>query len=166
MNRFVQAFALVVLLCTAHIYSASAQTGWSKWQIGVNGGIMVYQGDLTPSDLGSYKTMKPTFGAYISRVLSPSLLLRTNLAVGKLYGDDAKYSSPAWRQERNYKFTTPVTEVSELLVWNISGNSSNELGQRFSPYVFGGLGVSFLNIKRDTTAFNAHYFASSTSLVN
>ena len=166
MNRFVQAFALGVLLCTSHIYSASGQTGWSKWQIGVNGGIMVYQGDLTPSDLGSYKTMKPTFGAYISRILSPSLLLRTNLAIGKLYGNDAKYSSPTWRQERNYNFTTPVTEVSELLVWNISGNSSNELGRRFSPYVFGGLGVTFLNIKRDTSEFNAHYFASNTNLVN
>src|SRR6185295_7593793 len=109
------------------------------------GGIFVYQGDLTPSDVGSYNTVKPTFGLYVSRVLNPSLLLRTNLALGKLYGNDGKYNSPEWRKQRNYRFTTPVTEISELLVWNMLGNNSNELGHRFSPYVFGGLGVTFLN---------------------
>lgn len=166
MNHPVQAIVLLVLFFIGHIPDTGAQMNLSKWQVGVNGGIFVYQGDLTPSDIGSYNTIKPTFGLYVSRILNPSLLLRTNLAVGKLYGDDAKYIAPIWRQQRNYKFTTSVTEVSELLVWNMFGNNSNELGQRFSPYAFGGVGVSFLNVKRDTSRFNTHYFATATNLVN
>jgi hypothetical protein len=83
-----------------------------------------------------------------------------------LYGDDSKYNTPVWRQERNLKFTSPLTEISELLVWNLLGNTGNQRGHRFSPYVFGGAGISLLNIKRDTSQFNTHYFASLTNVVN
>jgi hypothetical protein len=166
MNHPIQALALVVLLFITGISGTQAQIDLSKWQVGANGGIFVYQGDLTPSDVGSYKTIKPAFGFYVSRVLNPSLLIRTNVAIGKLYGNDSLYDSPKWRQQRNYNFTTPLTEISELLVWNMAGNNSNELGQRFSPYMFGGLGVSLLNINRDYSKFNDHYFASATNILN
>lgn len=166
MNHPIRSVALIIFLLTASVAGAQAQTNLSKWQVGLNGGIFVYQGDLTPSDVGSYNTAKPALGLYISRVLNPSLLLRTNLTLGKLYGNDANYDNPAWRRQRNYRFTTPVAEISELLVWNMLANNSNELGQRFSPYVFGGLGVSFLNITRDTSKFNTHYFAAETNIVN
>src|SRR4051812_3153604 len=105
MNQLLRAIAMVVLLFIA-TPETRAQMDPAKWQVGVNGGIFVYQGDLSPTDVGSYKTAKPSFGIYISKVLNPSLLLRTNLAVGKLYGNDAKYSDPVWRQQRNYKFTS------------------------------------------------------------
>ena len=166
MNTFFQSLASIAILFITGMPGAGAQIDLSKWQVGVNGGIFVYQGDLTPSVLGSYKTMRPVFGGYVSRILTPSLLLRTNLAFGKLSGDDAKYSDPEFRQHRNYKFTTPVTEISELVVWNMKSNNSNELGQRFSPYAFAGLGVSFLKINRDYSQFDDHYFSSSTDVTN
>jgi Domain of unknown function (DUF6089) len=166
MKRFIQSVTLIVLLFIAGQPGASAQINFNKWQVGVSGGIFVYQGDLTPTDYGSYKTIKPVFSGHISRILNRSLLLRTNVAVGKLYGNDAKYSNPEWRQYRNYSFTTPVTEISELLVWNMKSNNGNELGLRFSPYAFAGLGVSFLNVKRDYSQFDERYFAGSTSIIN
>jgi hypothetical protein len=151
------------------IFSASAQTITSnvpKFEIGASLAAFVYQGDLTPSDIGSYKTIKPAVGLYVSRVLNSSFLLRTNIAIGKLYGNDAEYNSPSWRKERNYSFTTPVTEISELLVWNMFSNNGNELGQRFSPYMFAGLGVSLLKINRDYSRFNSSYFSAATKLLN
>ncbi len=166
MTQTIKAVAFIALLFIAGTNCIKAQLDFSKWQIGVNGGIMIYQGDLTPSDIGSYKTIKPTFSLYISRILNPSFLLRTNVAFGKLHGNDAKYNSPVWRQERNYSFITPVTEISELLVWNMFGNNSNELGQRFSPYAFGGVGVSLLKVNRDYSNFNQHYFATATGITN
>ncbi|MCW3089123.1 MAG: thrombospondin type 3 repeat-containing protein [Ferruginibacter sp.] len=166
MKHPIQSIAFTVALFLAGISSARAQSGAAKWQVGINGGMLIYQGDLTPSDMGSYQTAQPVFGLYVSRVLNPSFLLRTNLAVGKLYGNDAKYDSPIWRKERNYKFTSPIAEISELLVWNMFDNNGNELGKKFSPYAFGGLGVTFLRIKRDTSNFNTHYFAAATNLVN
>ncbi|MEP7110398.1 MAG: DUF6089 family protein [Ferruginibacter sp.] len=166
MNYTIQAIVFIAFLFITSIPGTQAQVSLNKWQVGVNGGIFVYQGDLNPSDLGSYKTIKPAIGVYVSRILNPSFLLRTNLAVGRLYGNDASYSSPAWRQQRNYNFTTPLVEISELLVWNMFSNNSNELKQRFSPYVFGGLGLSFLRINRDFSKFNDHYFARSTNILN
>lgn len=147
-----------ILLLVGSIGMANAQRDLSKWQIGASGGVFVYQGDLTPSTLGSYKTLKPTLNLFAARILNPSFSLRTNLALGSLKGDESKYSSPAYRKQRNLSFSTPVTEVSELLVWNMFGNSGNEIGNRFSPYIFGGIGVSFLNITRASN-INKDYFA-------
>jgi opacity protein-like surface antigen len=136
---------------------ASAQLNLSNWQVGINGGVFVYQGDLTPSTLGSYKTLKPTLSVYISRILNPSFILRTNLTFGKLKGDESKYSSPAYRKQRNLSFTSPVTEISELLVWNMFGNNGNEIGNRFSPYLFSGVGVSFLKVNRSSNLNKAFF---------
>ncbi len=163
MGKQNKAGVFTILFIIGCLGIAKAQINVSNWQVGVNGGIFVYQGDLTPSTLGSYKTVKPTLSVYVSRILSPSFLLRTNLAVGQLKGDEAKYSSPAYRRQRNLSFTTPVTELSELLVWNMFGNNSNEIGNKFSPYLFGGVGVSFLSVKRASN-LNKSYFTNEPTV--
>jgi hypothetical protein len=164
MKKSIQAALLISLLLFGARPFSYAQPDLSHWQIGFNAGLFIYQGDLSPSHFGSYKTMKPGLAVYASRILSPSFILRTNLALGSLKGDDAKYSSPEWRQQRNFNFTSPVTEVSELLVWNIFKNNGNEAGRRFSPYLFGGAGVSFLKVKRDYSKLNAAYFEDESRL--
>ena len=164
MTRSVQTSVLISLLLVGTIPFSYAQLDLSNWQVGVNAGMFIYQGDLTPSRFGSYKTMKPGFGLYVSRILSPSFILRTNLALGRLKGDDAKYDSPEWRQQRNFNFTSPITEISELLVWNIFKNNSNEVGRRFSPYLFAGAGISFIRVNRDYSNFNGAYFSEESDL--
>ena len=164
MTKLIQAPALISLLLFGIIPFAYAQLDLSNWQAGVNAGMFIYQGDLTPSRFGSYKTMKPGLGIYLSRILNPSFILRTNLALGRLKGDDAKYDTPEWRQQRNFNFTSPVTEISELLVWNILKNNSNEVGKRFSPYLFAGAGIGFIKVKRDYSNFNTEYFGDGSDL--
>ena len=149
------------LSCTC----AYSQLNLSKWQVGVNAGIFIYQGDLTPSPLGSYRTLSPGFGLYVSRILSPSFILRTNLSRGSVKGADAAYSSPWWRKERNFKFSSRVTEISELLVWNILRNNSNEEGRKFSPYLYGGAGVSILKVRRDYSGINMAVFAENNQVM-
>ena len=153
-------FALCIS-CTC----AYGQLNLSKWQVGVNAGIFIYQGDLTPSPLGSYRTLSPGFGLYVSRILSPSFILRTNFARGSVKGADGAYASPWWRKERNFKFSSPVTEISELLVWNIFRNNSNEEGRRFSPYLYGGAGVSILKVGRDYSGMNMTVFAENNEVM-
>jgi opacity protein-like surface antigen len=155
--------AVAIFLSTTS--NSNAQLNLSRWQVGINAGVFVYQGDLTPETLGSYKTLKPGWGLYISRILTPSFLLRTNFAAGQLLGSDARYGSPAYRQQRNLRFTTPVKELSEMIVWNMFGNSSNEVGNRFSPYLFGGIGVNFLNIDRSSN-LNKSYFVNEPNVTN
>lgn len=154
-------FTIVALMASIHI--ANAQLNLDKWQVGINGGVFIYQGDLTPSALGSYKTMQPAVGLYVSRILNPSFILRTNLAFGKLMGADASYKNPAYRRQRNLSFSSPVTEISLLFVWNMFGNNGNQIGNRFSPYVFGGTGVSFLNVSRSSN-LNKTFFANEPNV--
>jgi hypothetical protein len=147
--------ALVFFFSSSSIYG---QITTPKWELGINASAFIYQGDLTPSKLGSFKTITPGFGIYVNRILNESFSLRTNLAVGELKGDDSKYSSPAWRRQRNLKFSTPVYEISEMLVWNILGTNYDRTNTGFTPYLFGGVGYTFLHIRRDASGFNTHYF--------
>lgn len=136
-----------------------AQQSSGKWMVGINGGAMIYQGDLAPSSLGSYKTPSFTVGIAAVRILNSYFAVRANAVFGKLRGDDAQYSSPEWRQYRNLIFVTPVTEFSAQLQWNPFGNNSNELGMKVTPYLFGGAGVSFVNISRDYSKLDTAVFS-------
>lgn len=137
----------------------NGQVDLSKFEVGVNFSTYLYQGDLTPTANSSFKTPRFGFMVYANRALSSSFSLRTSLAVGSIKGDDGKFSDPSWRQQRNFAFRSPVLEISELLQWNVLGKNSGKLLGGFSPYLFGGLGVSFLNIQRDLSRYNAEYFA-------
>jgi hypothetical protein len=154
-----KAGVFTILVIIGSMDFCSAQLKLSNWQVGVNGGVFVYLGDLTPSPLGSFKTLQPTGTLYISRILNPSFILRTNLVYGLLAGNESTYSSPAYRQQRNLSFSSPVKEVSELLVWNMYGNNNNEIGKRFSPYLFGGAGLSFLRVSRSSN-LNKSFFVN------
>ena len=142
-----------------------AQTAFSKFEIGINAGTFIYQGDLTPSRLGAYRTLKPDLTIFVNKLINPTFSLRTSLSFGKLKGDDSKYSIPEYRQQRNFLFKSPVFEVSELIVADLLKNNLTRQYPRLSPYVFAGIGFSFLNINRDWTRFNAEYFSAETSTI-
>lgn len=148
---------LIILITSSFLH---AQIDLSKYEVGLSGGVFVYQGDLTPQRLGSYKTLKPQFALHVYRILSPAFSVRLNVNRGKLYGNDAKYNNPEWRQQRNFNFTTPVTELSLQGVWNILQARS----PRFSPYLFAGAGISFLKIKRDWSNMDPAVFGESSDV--
>lgn len=153
---------VVALLLAAVSVQAQPKTPY-KWMVGINAGVMIYQGDLTPSDFGSYKTPSATFGIHVSRILNPYFAIRAGLIFGRFRGDDSAYADPSWRRHRNLMFSSPVSELSAQVVWNPFGNNSNELGQRITPYLFAGAGFSNLNIKRDFSRFDTTVFNYKTS---
>jgi hypothetical protein len=155
MNPFLPKGIGVILLLSYPFFEMNAQVGSNKLQVGLAGGVFVYQGDLTPSALGSYRTLKPTVNLFVNRIVSQSFSLRTSLFYGGLMGNDAAYKTPDWRQQRNLAFKTKNLELSELLVWNAWTSQ-----HRFAPYLFGGIGLSLLNIKRDWSKFNGEFFTS------
>jgi hypothetical protein len=153
--------AAITLLITTVAATVSAQQSY-KWVLGVNGGAMVYQGDLAPSAFGSYKTAALTGGITLGRIINPYFAVRASAVFGKLEGDDAKYSEPSWRQSRAFNFSTPVTEFAAHFLWNPAGNNSNEMGFRVTPYLFAGAGVSFFNINRDFSKMDTTVFRLSS----
>jgi opacity protein-like surface antigen len=157
---------VIVILFSAVFLSSNAQQSGYKWMVGVNAGAMIYQGDLTPSSKGSYKTPSFTFGISAGKILNSYFAVRANAVFGKLRGDDAAYDNPAWRKSRSFNFSTPVTEFNAQLLWSPYGNTNHETGQRFTPYLFAGAGVSFVNISRDYSMLDTTVFAFGSKQQN
>jgi opacity protein-like surface antigen len=139
-----------------------AQYNPSKWEMGINAGALIYQGDLSQSSLGYTNCLKPAAEIWVSRSFDPYFSLRANLLRGSLYADESTYAGPAWRTHRNLAFNTPVTEVSVALVWDVRGKTYREGMQKFSPYLFAGAGFALLNVHRDWSRFDTNYFNSNT----
>ncbi len=142
--------------------NSSGQSRMSNLEVGFNLGTFIYQGDLTPERFGSSKTPGYQFSFFANKILSNSFSLRANLSVGKLKGDESLYAHPAFRQQRNFSFKTPVIEFSGLLVWDIlkkNFDATKHSGWR--PYIMAGPGLSFVHIKRDWSRFNSEYFAGT-----
>jgi opacity protein-like surface antigen len=154
---FTKSITTATFICSAMLMQA--QVTQSKYILGINAGTFIYQGDLTPSAIGSFKTPGLVAGINGSRYLTNKLALRLDLNFGKLRGDDAAYDNPSWRRQRALAFKTPATEVIGSVVWDAFG-----IERKFSPYLFAGIGYSFLKIKRDYSSFNQEYFASEPNV--
>lgn len=155
---------LLAIAFTTHFSSVSAQNKGS-YEIGINVGTLIYQGDLNNTALGSIKNLKPAIGVYVNKELDAYFSLRANLLYGKISDDESQYSSPSWKQQRNFKFSTSVTELSTVLVWNFLGDNGVRDYSKFSPYVFGGVGISLLNVKRDWSGINRTAFDDKSSAI-
>jgi opacity protein-like surface antigen len=155
--------ALIAFITVYASVTVYAQIDNPKYEFGANLGFLVYQGDLTPEKLGSFKTQKFSFGLHASRLLSQSFSVRANLLIGKLKGNDGLYDNPEYRKQRNFNFTSPVTELSAQLVWNVTRKNYADKG--FSPYLFAGAGFSLIKTSRDYSNINTTYFDPETSEV-
>lgn len=157
--------AIAVCIILSGVHKMYGQKATNNLELGFNLGTYIYQGDLTPAALGSYKT--PGWGMMIfaKKQISNPFSVRANLAYATLKGDDAKYLHPAWRQQRNLNFKSRVIELSGLLVWDILPKTVNQtVSPRFIPYMFGGLGLSFLKTRSDWSNFNQEYFAAEPNV--
>lgn len=131
------------------------------YEFGLNLGRMVYQGDLTPSPIGSFRTSRTSFGITAARILPMSFSVRASFVHGGLAGNDGIYSSPAYRQQRNFRFTSPVNELAAQLVWSYPGVP--RYGKGFSPYFFAGAGISMFRVRPDASGFNAEFFGTEAA---
>src|SRR5262245_42242263 len=152
MNRVLKEVIAVYLFFYVNSPALHSQTSNPKFQFGVGAGIFVYQGDLTPSASGSYKTLRPVINLLATKFYSSSFSVRGNVAFGSLKGDDARYEKPEYRQQRNFNFHTPLLEITGIGEWNLLGR--NYISKGFAPYVFAGIGYSFLRITRDWSRLN------------
>ncbi len=160
---FKQTFLTV--LCYGLGSPLNAQLDFTKFEIGASMGTYIYQGDLTPAALGSWRTAGFRLGIWGSKMLTNAFSVRIQLARGSVTGDDAIYAHPEWRRQRNFNFTSPVTELSALLVWDGLRKDFGQSRLPLSPYLFAGAGFAFLNIKRDWSNLNASYFSETDNAV-
>ncbi|NOT51390.1 MAG: hypothetical protein HOP10_08955 [Chitinophagaceae bacterium] len=161
MKRIPSLKALIAVIAICSISKTYSQD--HKYEFGLNLGFTVYQGDLTPEKFGAFKTQKFAVGLHVSRILNQTFSIRGNLLISTLRGDDAVYAQPEYRRLRNFNFTSPVVELSCLLVFNITAQNYADKG--LSPYVFAGGGLAYLNIKRDWSRLNRDYFNAQNHIL-
>ena len=131
--------------------------------VGLNAGIYVYQGDLTPERIGSFRTLQPGFSFFAKKPINHFLAARIHMSIAKLKGDDSRYTKPEFRQLRNFYFTTPVKEFSAQLVWNILGKNYEDQG--IMPYVFSGAGISLIGVKKNYSRMDTKFFGESSDVI-
>ncbi len=152
----------IFIIVQINVSQAYSQTNLTGWQLGFNFGGAVYQGDLSPSIFGSYKSIGPIFDINVSRYILPGIKLRSSLTIGQLSSDEGKYSMPLYRRQRNLSFTTSFTEISETVHYNFLEDKFSLTHPLFSPYVFAGVGVSFLNVNRNAANVNKAFLLIET----
>lgn len=150
------------VICSSITLPVQAQTNQQQYEVGIQTGPFIYQGDLTPSALGSFKTWTNSIGINGSKILNASFLVRGNLFFSKLRGNEALYSHPEYRQQRSFNFSTPLVELTGQLVYNPLARNYADRG--LAPYVFAGAGFNYLNIKRDWSNMNTEYFNSESAV--
>ncbi len=152
----------IVLSCILFIACKSYAQFYKDMSVGLNAGAYIYQGDLTPERIGSFRTIQPGFSLFVKKPITNFLAARIYMSFARLKGDDSRYSKPEYRQQRNFYFTTPVKEFSAQLIWNIRGRNYDDHG--IMPYVFSGAGVSLVNIKKDYSRMDSSVFGKSSDV--
>ncbi|MFY7900190.1 MAG: DUF6089 family protein [Chitinophagaceae bacterium] len=154
MNSLIKSTAAIAALTTISTISFAQKKDLPPIEIGLGLGTLVYQGDLTRSFAGSFKQATPALQLYARKPLDAYFSVQLGVTTGKISEDEARYTNIAWKQVRSFSFTNSVTEVAALIHWNIYGENSYENYRRLNPYVFTGVGATFLNIQRNYSRTN------------
>jgi|GEM_PF-1209264 len=132
-------------------------------EIGISAGPLVYQGDLSPSPAGAWKTARPALSAQATRITGARSALQASLLLGGLRGDEARYPSPAYRQERSLAFRTRVLELSAGGRWAPLGGFD---GSRLvTPYLTGQTGLALLRVRPDASGMNGSFAPTENAAI-
>ncbi|MEO6131434.1 MAG: DUF6089 family protein [Saprospiraceae bacterium] len=129
---------ILCLLVFAQIKSFS-QKGY---ELGVLGGVSYYIGDINPNY--SLKTPGPSLGFLARYNFNTRTSIRMDMAAGRLIGKD-KLSENQFQKARNLSFRTDFADASLDLEFNFFNYIHGSRNQNFTPYIFGGLALTYFN---------------------
>jgi hypothetical protein len=126
---------LVITILTVQHDTVQAQ----KIEVGGGLGVFNYKGDISPSF--KFRFFKPGGSLFFRYNPNQALSLRAELAAG-LIGAADQYSKDPFQKARNMSFRTRITEVSAVAEYNFLDYEEKRFAVNWTPYVFGGLGIS------------------------
>jgi hypothetical protein len=153
---------LVCIACLSGNLLIAQMKTLPKWEAGPLAGAYIYQGDLTPQRIGSLKTIRMGWGIQVTRILSNAFSLHASFVMAKLSGDESRYSKPAYRQERNFAFTTPLKELTLKFQYSLLQSNYDE--RKFEPYAFAGAILGLVRINRDYSRLNTIVFGEASDV--
>ncbi|NDC79295.1 MAG: hypothetical protein EBZ67_15720 [Chitinophagia bacterium] len=124
-------------------------------EIGITAGGLVYQGDLSPSPMGSWKTPGPALSLQATSLRSARTALRAGLLLGRIRGDEGLYEATDYRKERNLSFRTRVVELGVGGLWAPLGGLDGS--RRLTPYLAGQGGLALMRVRADWSGMNGAF---------
>ena len=110
-----------------------------KIEVGAGLGAFNYKGDISPSF--KFRFFKPGGSLFFRYNPSQALSLRAEAAAG-LIGAEDRFSKDPVQVQRNLSFRTRITEASAVAEYNFLDYQEKRFAVNWTPYVFGGLGIS------------------------
>lgn len=136
-----------------------------RMEIGLNTGLMTYIGDFNSLII---RKMQPTIGVTANYNINPHMALNTLLMYGKIKGISTdektyyhKYVKSPW------KFNNKLIDLSFSYQYNFFayGTGQDYRGaKRFTPYLFGGIGISYLKYLIDEKKTAKQLFTANIPL--
>lgn len=152
---------LTLLLLLAAATTGAQDDPQYRWEIGAGVGMVSYEGDFNGNIA---KDMQPGGSLVLRRVLNPFMALRLDAMYGKLKGssEDVKTYYPDF-QDAPYEFDNTLVDVSltyEYNFWPYGTGRDYRGAKRLTPFIFGGLGVTYVKYGTDvgdkSNAFTAN----------
>src|SRR6185436_12984615 len=97
-------------------------------------------------------------GIFVRHYFGNAFSLRGNFFASELKGDDAQFSTPSWRQHRNFSFTSQLYEASAMLECDILRHYRKSHSFRYGIYAFAGIGACYTNPQRNFNRSESVYF--------
>lgn len=130
-------FALII-----SFQKTNAQNYFSGSEYGISVGASQYFGDL--NDEYGLKFIRPALGGFARLHLNPFIAAKASVNYTRV-GYNDKFSSNPYNQKRNLNFQSDVFEATLQAEFNFFRFSTGEIGNRWTPYLTGGIGVFYYN---------------------
>lgn len=132
------------LLLFLLILSSSFYLHSQKSEIGAYVGTSSYIGDLNPTQLFAAPQLA---GGLIYRYnINPRWAFKANIIFANVRASDYSTNN---KYERNLSFKSPITEIAAEIELNFFNLYNTSRSNRFSPYIFAGIGVFSFNPQTD-----------------
>jgi hypothetical protein len=116
-----------------------SETSAQKVEVGAGLGVFNYKGDISPSF--KFRFVKPGGSLFFRYNPNQALSLRAEIA-GGLVGAEDQYSKDPFQKARNLSFRSRITEASAVAEYNFLDYQEKRYAVNWTPYVFGGMGLS------------------------
>lgn len=129
----------------------------NNFEIGLSAGTAIYQGDIEPGALGSYKRLQPSFNLYAGKWINQFFLVQAVFTHANITAHDSDWANPAFKRMRNLNFNTSINEINARIMFSPFGNANYTPDKRWYPYAFAGIGLAFTNIHRDWSGIDSSF---------
>lgn len=152
MNR---TLTLLLFLLALALPSAAQDDPEYRMEIGAGVGLDGYLGDFNSSLTSDLQPMASLLARY---VFNPYMGLKLNASYGKLKGNSADVETyyPDYAQTR-YAFSNAMADVCltyEYNFWPYGTGRDYRGAKRLTPFVFGGMGLTYADADKSRFAFN------------